>query len=243
MNNIVFLRSNRLQLQKTQEIQWNQFFLFKSLFEKIIHFCWSNRLQTLHDHSSGVASLPEWFFLPNFSAWKIYLKLLLIWPGLEVFPFKMMKKEACRRFQHVNISRNRPSRFVGRLWACLKNQTFERQWKMCSTGLNACNLGYGGSVHVHESAIVVMANMANTRKTVQVVRWSSRKRRVAQAYWTRATGEMIFPGPRFPQKSPQMGEGQFFPPLPQKLPNLFHWENKRHLNLLLSRTTKTNNYW
>ena len=43
---------------------------------------------------------------------------------------------------------------------------------MCSTGLNACNLGYGVSVHVHahESAIVVMANMANTGKTVQAVR-------------------------------------------------------------------------
>ena len=33
---------------------------------------------------------------------------------------------------------------------------------------NACNLGYG--VSVHESAIVVTANMANTGKTVQVVR-------------------------------------------------------------------------
>ena len=31
--------------------------------------------------------------------------------------------------------------------ACLRNQTFERQWKMCSTGLNACNLGYGGQRH------------------------------------------------------------------------------------------------
>ena len=68
-------------------------------------------------------------------------------------------------------------------------------------------------------------------KTVQVVRWSSRKRRVAQTCWTRATGEMIFPGPPFPQKSPQMGEGQFFPPLPQKMPNLFHSGNKRQFKL------------
>ena len=61
-----------------------------------------------------------------------------------------------------------------------------------------------------------MANMANTGKTtVQVVRWSSRKTRVVQAPAEPATGEMIFPDPRFPQKSPKMGEGQFFPPLPQ----------------------------
>ena len=86
-------------------------------------------------------------------------------------------------------------------------------------------------VSVHESAIVVMANMANTGKTVQVVRCSSRKRRVVQAPAESATGEMIFPGPRFPQKSPQMGEGQFFPTLPQKMPILFHSGNKRHFKL------------
>ena len=86
-------------------------------------------------------------------------------------------------------------------------------------------------VSVHESAIVVMANMANIGKTVQVVRWSSRKRRVVQAPAESATGEMIFPGPRFPQKSPQMGERQFFPTLPQKMPILFHSGNKRHFKL------------
>ena len=86
-------------------------------------------------------------------------------------------------------------------------------------------------VSVHESAIVVMANMASTRKTVQVVRWSSRKRRVVQAPAESATGEMIFPGPHFPQKSPQMGEGQFFPTLPQKMPILFRSGNKRQVKL------------
>ena len=86
-------------------------------------------------------------------------------------------------------------------------------------------------VSVHESAIVVMANMANTGKTVQVVRWSSRKRRVVQAPAESATGEMIFPGSRFPQKSPQMGEGQFFPTLPQKMPILLHSGNKRQFKL------------
>ena len=169
------------------------------------------------------------YFCQIFSASKIFLTLLLIWPGLDVFPFKMMKKEACHRVQHVKISRNWSSRFVERLCACLKNQTFERQWKMCSTGLNACNLGYG--VSVHESAIVVMANMANTRKTVQVVRWSSKKRASCASLLNPRPEKWFFPDPRFPQKSPQMGEGQFFPPLPQKMPILFHSGNKRQFKL------------
>ena len=46
-----------------------------------------------------------------------------------------------------------------------------------------------------------------------------------------ATGEMIFPGPPFPPKVPQMGEGQFFPPWPQKMPILFHSGNKRQFKL------------
>ena len=57
-------------------------------------------------------------------------------------------------------------------------------------------------VSVHESANVVMANLANTGNTVQVVRWSSRKTRVVQAPAEPATGEMIFPGPQFPPKVP-----------------------------------------
>ena len=52
-----------------------------------------------------------------------------------------------------------------------------------------------------------------------------------QALAESATGEMIFPGPRFPQKSPQMGEGQFFPTLPQNMPILFHSGNKRQFKL------------
>ena len=57
-------------------------------------------------------------------------------------------------------------------WLCMKlvqwNQFLFKtlfDGKMCSTGLNACNLGYG--VSVHKSAIVVMVN---TGKTVQMVR-------------------------------------------------------------------------
>ena len=41
----------------------------------------------------------------------------------------------------------------------------------------------------------------------------------------------FFPDPRFTQKSPKMGEGQFFPPLPQKMPILFHSGNKRQFKL------------
>ena len=63
------------------------------------------------------------------------------------------------------------------------------------------------------------------------IRWSSRKRRVVQAPAESATGEMIFPGPRFPPKSPKMGEGQFFSTLPQKMPILFHSGNKRQFKL------------
>ena len=38
---------------------------------------------------------------------------------------------------------------------------------------------------------------------------------------------MIFPGPPFPPNVPPNGEGQFFPPLPQKVTILFHSGNKR----------------
>ena len=56
-----------------------------------------------------------------------------------------------------------------------------------------------------------------------------------------ATGEMIFPGPPFPQKSPQMGEGRFFPPLPQKMPILFHSGNKRQFKLCLQSVSNHQN--
>ena len=119
-------------------VQWNQFFLVQN-------FVWKNYPPLIVESTSNFAWSLFWpnfssrviYFCQIFSASKIFLKLLLIWPGLDVFPFKMMKKEACHRVQHVKISRNWSSRFVGRLCACLKNQTFERQWKMCSTGLNA----------------------------------------------------------------------------------------------------------
>ena len=64
-----------------------------------------------------------------------------------------------------------------------------------------------------------MANMANTGKTVQVVRGSSRKRRVVQAPAEPATGEMIFPGPPFPQKVPQNGGRAIFSSIATKNAN------------------------
>ena len=116
------------------------------------NFVWKNYQLLLVESTSNFAWSLFWrkftsrviYFCQIFSASKIFVKLLFIGAGLDVFPFKMMKKEPCHRVQHVKISRNWSSSFVGRLCACLKNQMFERQWKMCSTGLNACNLGYGG---------------------------------------------------------------------------------------------------
>ena len=209
------------------------------------NFVWKNYPLLLVESTSNFAWSLFWrnfssrviYFCQIFSASKIFLKLLLIWPGLDVFPFKMMKKEACHCVQHVKISRNWSSRFVGRLCACLKKQTFERQWKMCLTGLNACNLGYG--VSVHESAIVVMANMANTRKIVQVVRWSSRKRRVVQAHWTRDRRNDFS---RTPQSPPKWGKGNFCLLCHKKCQFCFTQEIKDDLNFApkVFQTTKTN---
>ena len=153
-----------------------------------------------------------------------------------------MKKEACHRVQHVKISRNWSSRFVGRSCACLKNQTFEGQWKMCSTGRNAYNLGYG--VSVHESAIVVMANMANTRKTVQVVRWSSRKRASCASLLNPRPEKWFFPDPVSPKSPPKWGKGNFFLHCHQKCQFCFTREIKDNLNFTpkVFQTTKTN-WW
>ena len=78
------------------------------------NFVWKNYPLLLVESTSNFAWPLFWrnfssrviYFCQFFSASKIFLKLLLIWPGLDVFPFKMMKKEACHRVQHVKISRN-----------------------------------------------------------------------------------------------------------------------------------------
>ena len=169
------------------------------------------------------------YFCQIFSASKIFVKLLFIWAGLDVFPFKMMKKEACHRVQRVKISRNWSSSFVGRLCACLKNQTFERQWKMCSTGLNACNLGYG----VQRTRISHRCHGKHgehrknyTSGTVIEQKEASR----ASPGWIRDRRNDFSRTP-FPPKVPPNGEGQFFPTLPQKMPILFHSGNKRQFKL------------
>ena len=54
------------------------------------------------------------YFCQILSASKIFVNLLFIWAGLDVFPFKMMRKKACHRVQRVKISRNWSSSFVGR---------------------------------------------------------------------------------------------------------------------------------
>ena len=46
-----------------------------------------------------------------------------------------------------------------------------------------------------------------------------------------ASGEMIFQDPRFPPKSPKWVKSNFFAPLPQKMPILFHSGNKRQFKL------------
>ena len=100
---------------------------------------------------------------------------------------------------------------------------------MCSTGLNACNLGYGSAYtrigrrcHGKHGE-----HQKNCTSSTVIEQKESELRKPTEP----ATGEMIFPGPRFPKKSPQMGEGQFFPPLPQKMPILFHSGNKRQFKL------------
>ena len=112
---------------------------------------------------------------------------------------------------------------------------------MCSTGLNACNLGYRGQ-RTNQPSL----SWQTWRTPEKLYKWyGDRVERGESCKPTEpATGEMIFSGPRFPQKSPQMGEGQFFPPLPQKMPILFHSGNKRQFKLCpkVFQTTKTN-WW
>ena len=81
-------------------------------------------------------------------------------------------------------------------------------------------------VSVKVWAIVVMANMANTLKSVQVV----------QAHWTRGRRK-DFPGPPFPPKVSPNAVKSFFPPLPQNTIQ----EIKDNLNFdpKVFQTTKT----
>ena len=170
------------------------------LVESTSNFAWS---LFWHKFSSQVIC-----FCQIFSASKIFEKLLFIWAGLDVFPFKMMKKEACHRVQHVKVSMNWSSNFVGPLRACLKNQTFAMQRKCAQPALMLVTWDTG--VSIHESAIVVMVNMANTEKTCTSCTVIVQKKVSRASLLNPRPEKWFFPDPRFPQKSPKIGEGKFF---------------------------------
>ena len=216
----------------SSKIQWNQFFFVQN-------FVWKNYPLLLVESTSNFAWSLFWrnfssrviYFCQFFSASKIFLKLLLIWPGLDVFPFKMMKKEACHRVQHVKISWNWSSRFVGRVCACLKNQTFERIWKCAQPALMLVTWDTGSAyTRLHHRCHGKHGEHQKNCTSWYGDRAERSKRRVARAYWARDRRNDFSRTPVSPQ-SPPKWEGQFFPPLPQKMPILFHSGNKRQYKL------------
>ena len=128
------------------------------------NFTWSLSRRTF---SSWVIYFANFFFVS-----KIFVKLLFIWVGLEVFPVKLLGKEACHRVQHVKISRNWSLSFIGRLCACLKNQTL-RGWEMENCKRWSCTW--------RREACEARAFISDRHLATET-----------------ATGEMIFPDPRFP---------------------------------------------
>ena len=72
---------------------------------------------------------PSDLFLPIFFRFIDFRKTAVHLCGFRRLSFQDDEKEACHRVQHAKISRNWSSSSVGRVCACLKNQTFERQWK------------------------------------------------------------------------------------------------------------------
>ena len=195
-----------------QNFVWKNYPLL--LVESTSNFTWTF---FWHNFSSRVIYFCHFFF-----ASKIFVKLLFIWTGLDVFPFKLMKKEACHRVQHVKISRNWSLGFVGCLCACLKNQTIGRQWKMSSTALNACNRGYRGQ----RQRMSHRCHGKHGEHRKKLYKWyGDRVEKGESCKPTEpATGEMIFPGP-------PNGVRAIFAPLPQKMPILFHSGNKRQFKL------------
>ena len=102
----------RWDLHTVESVFFVQNFVWKNypllLVESTSNFTWTFFLRNF---SSRVIYFCQFFF-----ASKIFVKLLFIWAGLDVFPFKLMKKEACHRLQHVKISRNWSLGFVGYTW-------------------------------------------------------------------------------------------------------------------------------
>ena len=198
----------------SRPLQWNQFFFVQN-------FVWKTYPLLLVESTSNFAwslfwrNFSSWviYFCQIFSASKIFLKLLFIWPGLDVFPFKMMKKEACHRIQHVKISRNWSSRFVGRLCACLKNQTFERQGKCAPWALMLVTWDTGSIDHRCHGKHGEHQKKLYKWYGDRVERGESRKPTEP------ATGEMIFPGPLFSPKVPPNGERAIFSSIATKNAN------------------------
>ena len=113
---------------------------------------------------------------------------------------------------------------------CLpKKSNVRKDMKMCSTGLNACNLGYGVSVHATRPSL----SWQTWRTPEKLYKWygDRAERGESREPTEPATGEMIFPGPPFPPKVPPNGGRATFPPLPQKMAILFHSGNKRQYKL------------
>ena len=222
------------RIQKKKKKQWPH--TVESVFY-VQNFVWKNYPLLLVESTSNFTWTFFWrnfssqviYFCQFFFASMIFVKLLFISAGLDVFPSNLMKKEACDRVRHVKISRNWSLGFVWCLCACLKNRTIGRQWKMCSTGLNACNLGYRGQHH--RMSHRCHGKHGEHRKKLYTWHEHQVERGESCKPTEPASGEMIFPGPPFPPKIPPNGLRAIFSPLPQKMPILFHSGNKRQFKL------------
>ena len=87
---------------------------------------------------------------------------------------------------------------------CLpKKSNVRKDMKMCSTGLNACNLGYGVNVHATRPSL----SWQTWRTPEKLYKWygDRAERGESREPTEPATGEMIFPGPPFPPKVPPNG--------------------------------------
>ena len=103
---------------------------------------------------------------------------------------------------------------------------------MCSTDLNACNLGHGGQrtkTYTNQPSL----SWQTWRTPEKLYKWyGDRAERGESCKPTEpATGEMIFPDPCFPQSPPKWGKGSFSSIATKKMPILFHSGNKRQFKL------------
>ena len=102
---------------------------------------------------------------------------------------------------------------------------------MCSTGLNACNLGYGGqrtriSHRCHGKHGEHRKNCTSGTYGDRVERGESCKPRLNPR-----PEKWFFPDPVSPKSAPKWGKGNFFLHCRKKMPILFHSGNKRQFKL------------